>query len=173
MTSISIADCSRLVYFFQLLLLLIVISLSLSFVISLQISGSLDAIRKALLCVSQQILEHPPQDDELLSLNTSGPSSQSSGHPFSRQEPNYHFSSQGPPYFGSRDSESGNLGRNNPSQDILTFRLLCPDEKAGGVIGKGGSIVKALQHESGCEIKVLDGVSGSEDRIIIISGPSV
>ncbi|WOH02739.1 hypothetical protein DCAR_0522128 [Daucus carota subsp. sativus] len=137
-----------------------------------QISGSLDAIRKALLCVSQQILEHPPQDDELLSLNTSGPSSQSSGHPFSRQEPNYPFSSQGPPYVGSRDSESGILGRNNPSQDILTFRLLCPDEKAGGVIGKGGSIVKALQHESGCEIKVLDGVSGSEDRIIIISGPS-
>lgn len=149
------------------------ITLSLSSVISLQISGSLDTIRKALLCVSQQLLEHPPRDDELLSLNASGPSSHSSGHPFPRQEPNYPFTSQGPPYVGPRDSESGILGRMNSSQDILTFRLLCPDEKAGGVIGKGGSIVKALQHESGCEIKVLDGLPNSEDRVIIISGPAV
>lgn len=139
---------------------------------SLQISGSLDTIRKALLSVSQQLLEHPPRDDELLSLNASG-SSHSSGHQFPRQEPSYPFTSQGPPYVGPRDSESGILARMNPSQDILTFRLLCPDEKAGGVIGKGGSIVKALQHESGCDIKVLDGLPGSEDRVIIISGPAV
>lgn len=138
----------------------------------LQISGSLDTIRKALLSVSQQLLENPPRDDELLSLNASGLSSHSSGHQFPRQEPNYPFTSQGPPYVGTRDSDSGILSRMNPSQDILTFRLLCPDEKAGGVIGKGGSIVKALQHESGCEIKVLEGLPGSEDRVIIISGPA-
>ena len=61
----------------------------------------------------------------------------------------------------------------NPPQDIITFRLLCHEEKVGGVIGKGGTIVKALQHETGCEIKILERVPDSEDRVIVISGPAV
>ncbi|KAK2981739.1 hypothetical protein RJ640_005991 [Escallonia rubra] len=139
-----------------------------------QMSGGVDAVRKALQSVSQQILENPSRDNDSLSDNPSGPSSQSLGHPSSRLEafppPNYHF--QGAPYAAGPRNESGIPGRMNLSQDILIFRLLCPDEKVGGVIGKGGTIVKALQHESGCEIKVLDPVPGSEDRIIVISGPA-
>lgn len=150
----------------------------LSFITLLQISGGLDTVRKALLSVSQQLLENPPRGDDSLSATPGGPSSHSFGRPFPRPEAyppqNYPFPSQGPPYaVGPRDGDSGIPGRMNPSQDILTFRLLCPDEKAGGVIGKGGSIVKALQHESGCEIKVLEPVPDSEDRVIIISGPAV
>ncbi|CAK9157929.1 unnamed protein product [Ilex paraguariensis] len=142
-----------------------------------QISGDLDAVRKALQSVSQQLLENPPRDQDSLSPNPSGPSSRSVGHPLSRLEAyptsNYTFPAQGPPYAaGHRDFDSGVPGRMIPSQDILTFKLLCQDEKVGGVIGKGGTIIKALQHESGCEIKVLDGVADSEDRIIVISGPA-
>ncbi|KAM7516917.1 hypothetical protein LguiA_006500 [Lonicera macranthoides] len=133
-----------------------------------QISGDVDAVRKALKSVSQQLLENPPRDI--------GPSSHSFGHSFSRSEgyssPNYPFPPQRAPYgAGSRDAESG-IPRMNSSPDILTFRLLCPDEKVGGVIGKGGTIVRGLQHETGCEIKVLDGIPGSEDRVIIISAPA-
>ena len=57
-----------------------------------------------------------------------------------------------------------------PVPNLITFRLLCLDEKVGGVIGKGGAITKTLQQETGCEIKVLEGISDSEDRIILISG---
>ncbi|MDD0148591.1 KH domain-containing protein, partial [Shigella flexneri] len=69
-------------------------------------------------------------------------------------------------------------GANNPSRvgfppEVLSFRLLCTEEKVGGVIGKGGSVIKALQRETGCEVNVLDGGVDSEDRIIIISGPAV
>ncbi|KAF9621794.1 hypothetical protein IFM89_028232 [Coptis chinensis] len=44
--------------------------------------------------------------------------------------------------------------------------------RVGGVIGKGGTIVKILQHETGCDIKILEGSPDSEDRLIIISGPA-
>uniref|UniRef100_A0A5B7AWQ7 K Homology domain-containing protein n=1 Tax=Davidia involucrata TaxID=16924 RepID=A0A5B7AWQ7_DAVIN len=157
-----------------------------------QISGGVDAVRKALQSVSQQLLENPPRDHDSFAANPSGPSSHSFGNPPSRPEayppPNYPFPPQGAPYAaGPRDRadyhstafplipkfhQSGIPGHMNPSPDILTLRLLCPDEKAGGVIGKGGTIIKTLQHETGCEIKVLEGVSDSEDRIIVISGPA-
>lgn len=73
----------------------------------------------------------------------------------------------------SKYHESGFPGRMKHSQEMLTFRLLCHDERVGGVIGKGGSIIKTLKQETGCEIKVMEAVSDSEDRIIIISGPAV
>ncbi|CAI9753515.1 unnamed protein product [Fraxinus pennsylvanica] len=141
-----------------------------------QISGGLDAVRKALQSVSQQLLEHHVRDQDSLSSDPSGPSSSSFG-PSTRQDA-FQYSKrslhgQGTPHSsGRRGDEAGFPGRTNPSPDVVSFRLLCPDEKVGGVIGKGGTIVKALQHETGCEIKVLDGVADSEDRIIVISGPA-
>lgn len=145
-----------------------------------QITGGVHEVRKALQSVSQQLLENPPRDQDSFSVNPSGPSSNSFGDPLLRPEEypprNYAFRSQRAPYAAgpliSRFNESGVPGHFNLPQDILSFRLLCHEEKVGGVIGKGGTIVKALQHETGCEIKVLDGISDSEDRIIVISGPA-
>ncbi|KAJ9173067.1 hypothetical protein P3X46_016242 [Hevea brasiliensis] len=48
------------------------------------------------------------------------------------------------------------------------YRILCPSRKIGGVIGKGGSIVKALREETQAKITVADSVPGSDDRVIII-----
>lgn len=161
--------------------------------IALQITGEVDAVRKALQSISQQLWENPPRDHDPSPVNPSGPSSQSFGHPHPRLDVypphNRSFAGHGAPYAaGPRDGadfhsavppliskyyESSIPGRMNPSQEMLTFRLLCHDERVGGVIGKGGSIIKTLKQETGCEIKVMEGVSDSEDRIIIISGPAV
>ncbi|XP_073281682.1 RNA-binding KH domain-containing protein RCF3-like isoform X2 [Primulina huaijiensis] len=140
-----------------------------------QISGNIDAVRKALQSVSQQLLHCFLRDEDSLSANVSGPSSHSSG--LSRQErfpsSNRPFHGHGPPFsHGFHDAGVSIPGRMNLPPEILSFRLLCSGEKVGGVIGKGGSIVKTVQHETGCEIKVLDGVGDSEDRIIVISGPA-
>ncbi|XP_022853271.1 KH domain-containing protein HEN4-like isoform X1 [Olea europaea var. sylvestris] len=141
-----------------------------------QISGGLDAVKKALQSVSQQLLEHLACDQDSLSSNPSGPSSSSFG-PCTRQD-TFQYSKRslhghGPPHSsGFHGVEARFPGRTNPSPGVLSFRLLCPDEKVRGVIGKGGSIVKAVQHETGCEIKVVDAVADSEDRIIVISGPA-
>lgn len=155
-----------------------------------QITGELDACKQALQSISQQLLENPPRDYDIVSTNPTGSSSHLFGPPLPRSEaqppPNYSFPAQGAPYAaGVRDTdyhsntpqlhkfhESGMPGRMKP-QDILTFRLLCHDERVGGIIGKGGTIIKNLQNETGCEIKVLDGVPDSEDRVIFISGSAV
>ncbi|KAH7414709.1 hypothetical protein KP509_14G007100 [Ceratopteris richardii] len=57
-----------------------------------------------------------------------------------------------------------------PSQAEETeYRILCPISKIGSLIGKGGSIIKALRTECRSKIKVEDPVSGSEERVVLIS----
>lgn len=140
----------------------------------MQISGAVDAVKKALNSVSQQLLEHVPRDQKH-SSNAGGPSSHSVGRPPFRQDsyaqPQHPFHGEGMPY--SAGFHDGDAARMHHPQDILTYRLWCPHDKIGGVIGKGGTVVRAIQHETGCEIKVLDGGPDSEDRIIVISGPAV
>ena len=150
-------------------------------VFMLQITGEVDAVRKALQSVSQQLIENPPRDHDSFPFNTTGQSSHSFGpRPEVHPPPNHSFSSQGAPFAaGPRDVEIHsslpplNPGRMMPSLEMLTFRLLCHDERVGGVIGKGGAIIKTLKQETGCEIKVLEAIPDSEDRIIVISGPVV
>lgn len=157
-----------------------------------QVSGGVDAVRKALQSISQQLLENPPRDHESFPANTSGLPTNSFGYPLPRPEAfpplNHPFPAQGAPFAaGPRDNadyhssasmlmpkfhDGGIPNRMGPSPDILTFRLLCHEERVGGVIGKGGTIVKTLQHETGCEIRVMDGISNSEERVIVISGPA-
>lgn len=145
-----------------------------------QITGEVDTVRKALQSISQLLLDNPPRDYESSPASPIGPL-----HP----SPNRSCSSQGAstaaghrdvadmhsaiPHFIPKFHESGFPGRLKPSQEILTFRLLCHDERVGGVIGKGGAIIRTLKQETGCDIKVLEAVPGIEDRIIIISGPAV
>lgn len=50
-----------------------------------------------------------------------------------------------------------------------TYRILCHDTKAGSVIGKSGSIIKAIRQHTGAWINVHELVSGDEERIIEIS----
>lgn len=128
-----------------------------------QISGEVNAVRKGLQSVSQQLLDHPPRDNDSFSANNT--SSHSFGGSLSRQDAY--------PPAGPRDGGSGTFGgRFGPFTDMLTYRLICSDEKVGGVIGKGGTIVKALKHETGCDIRVLEKMPESDDRVIVISGPA-
>ncbi|XP_022759238.1 KH domain-containing protein At4g18375-like [Durio zibethinus] len=57
-------------------------------------------------------------------------------------------------------------GNSNPGDTV--YRVLCPSRKIGGVIGKGGNIVKALREETQAKITVSDSVLGCDERVIII-----
>ncbi|RZC15737.1 KH domain-containing protein HEN4-like [Glycine soja] len=149
-----------------------------------QISGSVEVVRKALQSVSQQLLENPPRDHESLSAKSTGPSS----HSFGQFPPHNHsFAAQGEPFAtGPHDisafhsapplipkfHEAAIHGRTRPLQEMLTFRLLCPVERVGNIIGKGGAIIKTVQQETVSEIKVLEAPPDSEDCVIVISGPA-
>ncbi|KAJ4827067.1 hypothetical protein Tsubulata_022696 [Turnera subulata] len=139
-----------------------------------QIAGEVEAVKKALKSVSQQLLENPPRDQESFNANSTGPPSHTAGHALSRAEeyppahPRAATYASGPRNF----HETGIPGRMKPSPELITFRLLCHDDRVGGVIGKGGTIIKSLKQETGCEIKVMEAVPDSEDRVVIVSGPA-
>lgn len=49
------------------------------------------------------------------------------------------------------------------------FRILCPASKSGSIIGKAGSIIKAIRNDTGAMIRVEDAVPGSEERVVTIT----
>ncbi|CAH9110167.1 unnamed protein product [Cuscuta europaea] len=80
---------------------------------------------------------------------------------------NHHrrFASGGPGPGGG-----GGRKMQDPSLTVTTtYRILCHDVKAGGVIGKSGSIIKSIRQHTGAWINVHELVQGDEERIIEIS----
>lgn len=59
-----------------------------------------------------------------------------------------------------------------PQQEV-TFRILCSNERVGVIIGKQGTIVRALQNESGASINVASPVPDCKERLITISANEV
>ncbi|VAH16654.1 unnamed protein product [Triticum turgidum subsp. durum] len=60
-------------------------------------------------------------------------------------------------------------GGHMSSQPIETvYRILCPGKKIGGVLGRGGHVVKALREETKAKIRVADSIPGADERVIII-----
>lgn len=76
---------------------------------------------------------------------------------------------------GYNSREQGGFNRDPPPMgvgplpDDVVYRILCPGQKIGSVIGKGGSIIKTLRQESGAKIKIADAIPGVDERVIIIS----
>ena len=64
------------------------------------------------------------------------------------------------------------LASRTQPQEVV-FRLLCSNDRAGGVIGRGGTIVKALQDETGASINVAGPVAGCDERLITITAMEV
>lgn len=65
---------------------------------------------------------------------------------------------------------AGGGHRQDPSLTVNTnYRILCHDMKAGGVIGKAGSIIKNIRQHTGAWINVHELVDGDSERIIEIS----
>ncbi|KAK4273875.1 hypothetical protein QN277_017186 [Acacia crassicarpa] len=68
----------------------------------------------------------------------------------------------------------GGSGARPKAQDssltvTTSYRILCHDIKAGGVIGKSGSIIKSIRQHTGAWINVHELIPGDEERIIEIS----
>uniref|UniRef100_A0A0C9RWN6 TSA: Wollemia nobilis Ref_Wollemi_Transcript_8244_2694 transcribed RNA sequence n=1 Tax=Wollemia nobilis TaxID=56998 RepID=A0A0C9RWN6_9CONI len=55
-----------------------------------------------------------------------------------------------------------------PGANDTVYRILCPGNKIGSVIGKGGGIIKSLRQETHAKIKIADSIPGVDARVIII-----
>ncbi|KAF5450437.1 hypothetical protein F2P56_030791 [Juglans regia] len=77
-----------------------------------------------------------------------------------------------PPSHHRHRGGSGRVSKPQPDPSMTvttTYRILCLDMKAGGVIGKSGSIIKSIRQHTGAWINVHELIAGDEERIIEIS----
>lgn len=58
----------------------------------------------------------------------------------------------------------------NPTNDQITVRLLVGTKNAGGLIGKGGSIIQSFRESTGAWIDVADIIHGAPKRIVTVKG---
>eukprot|EP00250_Pteridium_aquilinum_P021281 c25082_g2_i2 orf=274-1062(-) len=76
-----------------------------------------------------------------------------------------HHARHGPGNSGSMRSSRTD---GSPEEELMVC-ILCPNDKIGSMIGKGGSVVRKLREDSGAKIKVCDQVEDSDERLIQIS----
>ncbi|XP_057962067.1 KH domain-containing protein HEN4-like isoform X2 [Malania oleifera] len=147
----------------------------------IQIMGAILAVKKALVTVSRCLQECPPLDKA--PKHVGRPVEVASYGDF--PDPHVEFQPQNNSSLPSLPGNSVDYtsGRHPLSTDFdritnldaksgqheVKFKLLCPNGAVGGVIGKGGAIVKALQKETGASINVAAPFVMSSERVVTIS----
>lgn len=163
-----------------------------------QVVGEVNVVKKALRMISTRLCENPPRErgqnysvgparspgrrvfppeDAMTSHRSSlGSRGGADGHHRSLPSSFSHAETGAGSNTGysRRSHGSGNAladvgWQSPPTSEELIFRILCPNDKVGSIIGRGGSIIRSLQEEIGVGIRVTDAVTGSDERIIIIS----
>lgn len=115
----------------------------------IQMAGKFLAVRKALLSVSS-CLQDNPRD-----AANSG-----SNRPMGQMPHGYGTEGVG---------NQHRMAMAMAMEEEVMFRLLCQVDKVGSLIGKGGSIRRALQTETGATIKIADSAPESDERVVVIS----
>ncbi|CAN7131120.1 unnamed protein product [Brassica rapa subsp. narinosa] len=126
----------------------------------IQINGKFSSVKKALLMITSSLQESgaPPTWEEC--------SFPPPGYPPDYHSMEYHQWDHPP---NPMAEDVGPFNRPPIVEEEVAFRLLCPADKVGSLIGKGGAVVRALQNETGASIKVSDPTHETEERIVVIS----
>ncbi|XP_023531829.1 KH domain-containing protein HEN4-like [Cucurbita pepo subsp. pepo] len=147
----------------------------------IEIEGDVLAIKKALLAVSRCLQDCPPSEkmrmvasrpaeavihetlpdlhlDHILQRNSILPILPSNSSIFASGIHSF-----------STDSDVLSPVDTEVTQQDVVFKILCANDRIGGVIGKGGTIIRALQNESGATVSVGPSVAGCDERLISIT----
>ncbi|XVF01488.1 hypothetical protein REPUB_Repub04eG0093200 [Reevesia pubescens] len=54
-------------------------------------------------------------------------------------------------------------------QQEVVFKILCSSDRVGGVIGKGGAIIKALQSDTGATISIGATITDCDERLVTVT----
>ncbi|XP_048335104.2 KH domain-containing protein HEN4 isoform X1 [Ziziphus jujuba] len=147
----------------------------------IQIVGTVLAVKKALIAVSSCLQDHPPLDSSSMLLSKATeviPNGSSPSGMLAEYFPN--VGSLIPPMSGNPinnasnectlTSSNGNLSKDmEDTQQEVVFRLICSNVVAGSVIGQKGSVVRALETETGASIKFAAPVTNFAERVVTIS----
>ncbi|XP_010526677.1 PREDICTED: KH domain-containing protein HEN4 [Tarenaya hassleriana] len=149
----------------------------------IQVTGRVLAVKKALIMVSGCLQDCPPLDGyppPLCSKPFETVVDGKSEDPHSEFFP--HLSSLLPPVTANNAVEAASKGdlsstevewtsysdAKDSGQDVV-FKIICTYVAAGGIIGKSGSVLRALQNGTGASITLGAPLAVSGDRIVTIS----
>lgn len=145
----------------------------------MQMTGHLTEVKKALLSVSS-CLQDGPRVDAVNpgAFKPSGghhgaaPPAQVDPYPHRGYASGMHAHDHHSRGYSSFPGPAGiGAGHRMFMEEDVVFRVLCQQEKVGSLIGKGGSVVRALENETGASIKIAD--PESDERVVIISAREV
>ncbi|KAB1201889.1 hypothetical protein CJ030_MR8G002341 [Morella rubra] len=154
----------------------------------IQITGGVLAVKKALVDVSHCLQDCPQLDKASTPLTRPLEVSpyRASAEPHAEPFPNFSSLLSPPsPENSGISASTGDLSlssswnhgdgvvagqdKQGTQQKEVVFRMLCSDHAAGWVIGKRGSIVRALQNEAGASIMFASPSTESGERVVTIS----
>ncbi|KAJ4890781.1 RNA-binding KH domain-containing protein [Raphanus sativus] len=149
----------------------------------IQITGDVLAVKKALVMVSTFLQNSPPLNGYPPPLCKAYESSSSSTNgnsedPHSEFFPDLRSSSSLPNNASeaaaastSRSPSLGNSfqGGSKDTDKKVVFKIICTSVAAGGIIGKQGTIIRALQNETGASISFGAPLKASGERLVTIS----
>ncbi|KAL6515348.1 hypothetical protein OROHE_018980 [Orobanche hederae] len=139
----------------------------------IEIEGHILSVKKALILVTSRLQEflplgitstnttRPLKTDSSPFLNGDGPIAQ----PMPSSSINHALSHE----LTSREPDKvPNVGSRTPQQKVV-FKMLCPNEKVGGIIGTGGFIVVDIKNKTGASISIGPIVAECDERLITIT----
>ncbi|KAH7443849.1 hypothetical protein KP509_02G052900 [Ceratopteris richardii] len=133
-----------------------------------QLSGTPALVKEALYAVSTKLFENPVRERSHRPSGMSQGAWYPSGGLHSFHAPGSVYGGMG--QYGRSSSFPLRSSRSDgPLEEEFMVCVLCPNEKIGSVIGKGGSIIRKIREESGAKIRVCDQVGDSDERVIQIS----
>ncbi|KAF5448426.1 hypothetical protein F2P56_028962 [Juglans regia] len=147
----------------------------------IEIEGNVLAVKKALVAVSRCLQDCLPVDktrmirskpveavphETLSDLHLDHLSQRNSG-PHSMPYSSMNYASGVHPVSIEVDRASG-LETKTQLHDV-NFKMLCSTDRVGGVIGKGGAIIRALQNETGANISIGASIVECDERLVTIT----
>ncbi|KAL8097377.1 hypothetical protein AgCh_030493 [Apium graveolens] len=139
----------------------------------IEIEGDFVAVKKALIAVSRCLQDSPPvgrvHDVDQQEIRADGRMDVPPVRSFVPQPNSGSSLNHAPGRPFSSDADHHLNTSLIMSQEEVTFRILCPHERVGVVIGKQGMVVRALQNESGASINVASPVPDCKERLVTIT----
>ncbi|KAG6766700.1 hypothetical protein POTOM_027871 [Populus tomentosa] len=125
-------------------------------------------IQKAVIAVTSCLQDYPTCEKDDVGLGIGAVRRRRSG---SSGDPNAEFSPHSCsllPTYSENIATDGDHKKSN-EQSQVQFRMICSHGAAGSIIGKGGSVVRALQNQTGASIIFAPPITNSDDRLVTVS----
>ncbi|CAH8337268.1 unnamed protein product [Eruca vesicaria subsp. sativa] len=138
----------------------------------IQITGDVLAVKKALVMVSTFLQNNPPLNGYPPPLCSKAYDS-STNDPHSENFPNLRSSSlPNASETAASNTHTPSRNRFQDSKDTerkVVFKLICTSVAAGGIIGRQGTIIRAMQNEAGASISIGAPLKVSGERVVTIT----